>query len=134
MKVVFNNEILSRYSGRPCWILEFYTAEFQYSYKIDAKTGEIIFFDYHIDIRKAKEIALTDAGVYADVAKITFTVEEYVGGGIKTPYFYFVFNNAAIQWTYRIDAANGIILYNGKEPFKAFIQSRHHPVEQSHSY
>ena len=109
-KVVFTKEELSRNSGRPCWILEFYTAEFQYFYKIDAKTGEIIFFDYHIDIRKAKEIALTDAGVYADIAKITFTVEEYVGGGIKTPYFYFVFNNDAIQWSYRIDATLGIVL------------------------
>ena len=110
VKVVFTKEELSRNSGRPCWILEFYTAEFQYFYKIDAKTGEIFFFDYHIDIRKAKEIALTDAGVYEDVAKITFTVEEYVGGGIKTPYFYFVFNNDAIQWTYRIDATLGIVL------------------------
>ena len=110
VKVVFTKEELSRNSGRPCWILEFYTAEFQYSYKIDAKTGEIIFFDYHIDIRKAKEIALTDAGVYADNAKITFTVEEYVGGGIKTPYFYFVFNNDTVQWTYRIDATLGIVL------------------------
>ena len=109
-KVVFTREELSRNQGRPCWILEFYTAEFQYSYKIDAKTGEIFFFDYHIDIRKAKEIALTDAGVYADDTKITFTVEEYVGGGIKTPYFYFVFNNDAIQWTYRIDATLGIVL------------------------
>ena len=110
VKVVFTKEELSRNSGRPCWILEFYTAEYQYSYKIDAKTGEIIFFDYHIDIRKAKEIALTDAGVYEEIAKITFTVEEYVGGGIKTPYFYFVFNNDAIQWTYRIDATLGIVL------------------------
>ena len=110
VKVVFTKEELSRNSGRPCWILEFYTAEYQYSYKIDAKTGEIIFFDYHIDIRKAKEIALTDAGVYADVEKITFTAEEYVGAGIKTPYFYFVFNNDAIQWTYRIDATLGIVL------------------------
>lgn len=110
VKVVFTKEELSRNSGRPCWVLEFYTAEFQYFYKIDAKTGEIIFFDYHIDIRKAKEIALTDAGVFADIEKITFTVEEYVGGGIKTPYFYFVFNNEAIQWTYRIDATLGIVL------------------------
>ena len=110
VKVVFTKEELSRNSGCPCWILEFYTAEYQYSYKIDAKTGEIIFFDYHIDIRKAKEIALTDAGVYEEIAKITFTVEEYVGGGIKTPYFYFVFNNDAIQWTYRIDATLGIVL------------------------
>ena len=110
VKVVFTKEELSRNSGRPCWVLEFYTAEFQYSYKIDAKTGEIIFFDYHIDIRKAKEIALKDAGVYADNAKITFTVEEYVGGGIKTPYFYFVFNNDTVQWTYRIDATLGVVL------------------------
>ena len=110
VKVVFTKEELSRNSGRPCWVLEFYTAEFQYSYKIDAKTGEIIFFDYHIDIRKAKEIALKDAGVYADDAKITFTVEEYVGGGIKTPYFYFVFNNDTVQWSYRIDATLGIVL------------------------
>ena len=117
VKVVFTKEELSRNSGRPCWILEFYTAE-------------IIFFDYHIDIRKAKEIALTDAGVYEDVAKITFTVEEYVGGGIKTPYFYFVFNNDAIQWTYRIDATSGSILYNAKESTKAFIQSMIHNVRQ----
>ena len=130
VKVVFTKEELSRNSGRPCWILEFYTAEYQYSYKIDAKTGEIFFFDYHIDIRKAKEIALTDAGVYKETAKITFTVEEYVGGGIKTPYFYFVFNNDAIQWTYRIDATLGIILYNAKEPTKAFIQSGIHNVRQ----
>ena len=130
VKVVFTKEELSRNSGRPCWVLEFYTAEFQYSYKIDAKTGEIIFFDYHIDIRKAKEIALTDAGVHADIEKITFTIEEYVGGGIKTPYFYFVFNNDNIQWTYRIDATSGIILYNAKEPTKAFIQSRIHNVRQ----
>ena len=109
-KVVFTREELSRNQGRPCWILEFYTKAFQYVVKVDAKTGEIIFFDYHIDIRKAKEIALTDAGVYADIAKITFTVEEYVGGDIKTPYFYFVFNNDAIQWTYRIDATLGIVL------------------------
>ena len=122
VKVVFTKEELSRNSGRPCWILEFYTAEFQYSYKIDAKTGEIIFFDYHIDIRKAKEIALTDAGVYADIEKITFTVEEYVGGGIKTPYFYFVFNNDNIQWTYRIDATLGIVLE--KSEFALLISLR----------
>ena len=122
VKVVFTKEELSRNSGRPCWVLEFYTAEFQYSYKIDAKTGEIIFFDYHIDIRKAKEIALTDAGVYADNAKITFTVEEYVGGGIKTPYFYFVFNNDTVQWTYRIDATLGIVLEKSEVTLLSSLQ------------
>ena len=109
-KVVFTKEELSRNQGRPCWILEFYTAKFQYSYKIDAYTGEIFFFDYHIDIRKAKEIAVEDAGLDANLEHITFTTEEYVGGGIKTPYFYLVFNNDRFEWTYRIDATLGIVL------------------------
>ena len=51
VKVVFTKEELSRNSGRPCWVLEFYTAEFQYFYKIDAKTGEIVFFEYRTDKR-----------------------------------------------------------------------------------
>lgn len=106
-KVVFTKEELSRNQGRPCWILEFYTKEFQYSVKVDAKTGEVFYFDYHIDVREAKEIAAKDAGVYDEFAKIVFTVEEYVGGGIKSPYFYFVFNNGKTQWTYKVDATLG---------------------------
>ena len=109
-KVVFTKEELSRNQGRPCWILEFYTKEFQYSVKVDAKSGVVFYFDYHIDVRKAKEIAAKDAGVYDEFAKLVFTVEEYVGGGIKTPYFYFVFNNGKTQWTYKVDATLGIIL------------------------
>ena len=109
-KVVFTKEELSRNQGRPCWILEFYTKEFQYSVKVDAKTGEVFYFDYHIDVREAKEIAAKDAGVYDEFAKLVFTVEEYVGGGIKTPYFYFVFNNGKTQWTYKVDATLGIII------------------------
>ncbi len=110
-KVVFTKEELSRNSGRPCWVLEFYTTKFQYFFKIDAKTGEVFFFEYHIDVRKAKEIAAKDAGVFEEFSKLTFTIEEYVGGGIKTPYFYLVFNNDKTQWTYRIDATNGGILH-----------------------
>lgn len=110
-KVVFTKEELSRNSGRPCWILEFYTTKFQYFFKIDAKTGEVFFFEYHIDIRKAKEIAAQDAGVFEEFSKLTFTIEEYVGGGIKTPYFNLVFNDGQTQWTYRIDATNGGILH-----------------------
>jgi uncharacterized membrane protein YkoI len=111
VKIVFTKEELSRNQGRPCWILEFYTSEYQYGYKIDAKTGEVIYFDYHIDIREAREIALKDAGVSAESERITFTVEEYVGGGIKTPYFHFVFIAGRTKWTYRIDATDGQILY-----------------------
>ena len=75
-KVVFTKEELSRNSGRPCWILEFYTTKFQYFFKIDAKTGEVFFFEYHIDIRKTKEIAAQDAGVFEEFSKLTFTIEE----------------------------------------------------------
>ena len=111
-KVVFTKEELSRNQGRPCWVLEFYTSKFEYVYKIDAKTGEIIYFDYHIDIRRAKGIAMTDAGC-GD--KVMFTVEKLVSGGIKTPYYYFVFNDDRTQWTYRINAIFGTILEKNEE-------------------
>ena len=115
-KVVFTKEELSRNQGRPCWILEFYTKEFQYSVKVDAKTGEVFYFDYHIDVREAKEIAAKDAGVYDEFAKLVFTVEEYVGGGIKSPYFYLVFNNGKTQWTYKVDATLGQPTQLNQEP------------------
>ncbi len=41
-KIVFTREELNRNSGKPCYILEFYTAKKQYSYKVDAKNGSII--------------------------------------------------------------------------------------------
>lgn len=110
-KVVFTKEELNRNQGRPCWVLEFCTSKFEYVYKIDAKTGEIIYFDYHIDIRRAKGIAMTDAGC-GD--KVMFTVEKLVSGGIKTPYYHFVFNDGRTQWTYRIDATLGIVLEKSK--------------------
>ena len=115
-KVVFTKEELSRNQGRPCWILEFYTKEFQYSVKVDAKTREVFYFDYHIDVREAKEIAAKDAGVYDEFAKLVFTVEEYVGGGIKSPYFYLVFNNGKTQWTYKVDATLGQPTQLNQEP------------------
>ena len=111
-KVVFTKEELNRNQGRPCWVLEFCTSKFEYVYKIDAKTGEIIYFDYHIDIRRAKGIAMTDAGC-GD--KVMFTVEKLVSGGIKTPYYYFVFNDDRTQWTYRINAIFGTILEKNEE-------------------
>ena len=41
-KIVFTREELSRNSGKPCYILEFYTAKNQCSYKVDAVSGEIL--------------------------------------------------------------------------------------------
>ena len=108
-KVVFTKEELSRNQGRPCWVLEFYTAKYQYSYKVDAKTGEIIYNRRYIYVEIARKTALKDSGC-SDVGKVVFTEEELVDGGIKTPYYRFVFNDGRTQWTYRINAISGTIL------------------------
>ena len=106
-KIVFTREELSRNSGKPCYILEFYTAKKQYSYKVDAKNGSIMEAYHFILLADAKKIALDDAGVNV---KVVFTTEELVAGGIKTPYYRFVFADTKTQWTYRIDAVLGTVL------------------------
>ena len=106
-KIVFTREELSRNSGKPCYILEFYTAKKQYSYKVDAKDGSIMEAYHFILLKDAKKIALEDAGVNV---KVVFTTEELVAGGIKTPYYRFVFADTKTQWTYRIDAVLGNVL------------------------
>ena len=40
-KIVFTREELNRNSGKPCYILEFYTDKCAYSYKVDAVSGDI---------------------------------------------------------------------------------------------
>ena len=114
-KVVFTKEELNRNQGRPCWVLEFYTAKYQYSYKVDAKTGEIIYNRRYIHIDVARKTALEDSGC-SDASKVVFTAEELVDGGIKTPYYQFIFNDGRTQWTYRIDAVLGGILSKSEEP------------------
>ena len=106
-KIVFTREELSRNSGKPCYILEFYTAKKQYSYKVDAKDGSIIEAYHFILLADAKKIALDDAGVSE---KVTFTEETLVAGGIKSPYYYFAFESASARWTYKIDAVLGVIM------------------------
>ena len=106
-KIVFTREELSRNSGKPCYILEFYTAKKQYSYKVDAKNGSIIEAYHFILLADAKKIALDDAGVNV---KVVFTTEELVAGGIKSPYYYFAFESDSARWTYKIDAVLGVIM------------------------
>ena len=106
-KIMFTREELSRNSGKPCYILEFYTAKKQYSYKVDAKDGSIMEAYHFILLADAKKIALDDAGV--DV-KVVFTTEKLVAGGIKSPYYYFVFESDSARWTYKIDAVLGGIM------------------------
>ena len=106
-KIVFTREELNRNQGKPCYILEFYTAKKQYSYKVDAKNGSIIEAYHFILLADAKKIALDDAGVSE---KVTFTEETLVAGGIKSPYYYFAFESASARWTYKIDAVLGVIM------------------------
>ena len=106
-KIVFTREELSRNSGKPCYILEFYTAKKQYSYKVDAKNGSIIEAYHFILLADTKKIALDDAGVNV---KVVFTTEDLVAGGIKSPYYYFVFESDSARWTYKIDAVLGVIM------------------------
>ena len=106
-KIVFTREELSRNQGKPCYILEFYTAKKQYSYKVDAKDGSIIEAYHFILLADAKKIALDDAGVSE---KVIFTEETLVAGGIKSPYYYFAFESASARWTYKIDAVLGVIM------------------------
>ena len=106
-KIVFTKTELNRSQDRPCYILEFYTGKYQYHYEIDAKTGEIIYGRRYILIADAKKIAVDDAGC---TEKVTFTEEELVDGGIKTPYYRLVFADRKTQWTYRINAVSGDIL------------------------
>ena len=106
-KIVFTREELSRNSGKPCYILEFYTAKKQYSYKVDAKNGNIMEAYHFILLADAKKIALDDAGVNV---KVVFTTEDLVAGGIKSPYYYFVFESDSARWTYKIDAVLGVIM------------------------
>ena len=106
-KIMFTREELNRNSGKPCYILEFYTAKKQYSYKVDAKNGSIMEAYHFILLADAKKIALDDAGVSE---KVTFTEETLVAGGIKSPYYYFAFESASARWTYKIDAVLGVIM------------------------
>ena len=106
-KITFTKEELSRNKGRPCYLLDFYTGENQYHYEIDAKTGEVIYGRKYILLTEAKKIAVDDAGC---TEKVTFTEEELVDGGIKTPYYLLVFADNKTRWTYRINAVSGDIL------------------------
>ena len=111
-KVVFTKEELIQLLNKPCYVFEFYTGTNQYYYQIDAKNGNIISAEKFITLAEAKKIAINDAQC---PNKVTFTEETLVAGGIKTPYYRLVFTDGKIQWTYRIDAALGIVLDKSQE-------------------
>ena len=52
-KIVFTREELSRNSGKPNYVLEFYTDKCAYSYKVDAVSGDIL--EKNIEWRSLQE-------------------------------------------------------------------------------
>ena len=63
------------------------------------------------------EVALKDSAVPSSI-KIVFTRQELVDVEVKTPYYFFRFNDGKTQWTYHIDATNGDILFSRVDQFK----------------
>ncbi len=106
-KIVFTKEELIRNQSKPYYLLEFYTGKYQYHYEIDATTGEIIYGRRYILLADAKRIAVDDSEC---TDKVTFTEEELVDGGVKTPYYLLVFADNKTQWTYRINAISGAVM------------------------
>ena len=106
-KIVFTKEELIRNQSKPYYLLEFYTGKYQYHYEIDATTGDIIYGRRYILLADAKRIAVDDAEC---TDKVTFTEEELVDGGVKTPYYLLVFADTKTQWTYRINAISGSVM------------------------
>ena len=105
-KIVFTREELNRNSGKPCYILEFYTAKKQYSYKVDAKNGSIMEAYHFILLADAKKIALDDAGVSE---KVTFTDgRRWLPAASSRPTITSPLPKAtSARWTYKIDAVLG---------------------------
>ena len=52
-EIVFTREELSRNSGKPNYVLEFYTNRCAYSYKVDAVSGDIL--EKNIEWRSLQE-------------------------------------------------------------------------------
>ena len=67
-KITFTREELSRNQGRPCYILEFYTADYSYFYKVDAVSGEVIEKSSQPNSRQSSE-AVSDPERKLDSAK-----------------------------------------------------------------
>ena len=67
-KITFTREELSRNQGRPCYILEFYTADYSYFYKVDAISGEVIEKSSQPNSRQSSE-AVSDPEQKLDSAK-----------------------------------------------------------------
>ena len=67
-KITFTREELNRNQGRPCYILEFYTADYSYFYKVDAVSGEVIEKSSQPNSRQSSE-AVSDPEQKLDFAK-----------------------------------------------------------------
>lgn len=116
--VTFTKEKLDREKGTWYYDLEFYTADTEYDYEVYVETGKIVSKDVKsilsddtssdfIGIDAAKEIALKDAGVSADL--VTFTKAKLEkDDGISA--YEITFLSGTVEYEYTIKAADGTIL------------------------
>lgn len=81
---------------------------------IDVNSGEVISKSQYIYIEVAKQIALEDVFMGAITNEITFTVQELIDLE-RPPFFYLVFNDGEVQWSYYINALDGSIILRTKE-------------------
>ncbi len=121
--VTFTKQVFDRENGRAVYDIEFYSADAEYDYEIDAVTGEVISRstellpaaqpsasptgDSFIGEEAAKSAALADAGISASDA--TFTKQELDRDHGHTEYE-IEFYSGGVEYEYKIDASTGAVL------------------------
>lgn len=112
-------------NGRVVYEVEFYSGNREYDYEIDAITGAILKYDFDIEnftipntgtstpsagdigLARAKQIALSHAGISASRAYFTKAKMDYEHG---VRVYEIEFNVGRMEYEYEINAANGQIL------------------------
>lgn len=128
-QVTFTKQKLDKDDGTSVYDIDFYTAETEYDYEINAVTGAIIEKTSEafragtsqnqqgdlIGLEAAKEIALTDAGL--TTADVTFFKEKQdVSDGITV--YDIEFFNAETKYEYEINATTGAVVEKSSEAFQ----------------
>ena len=112
--------------GRLVYEVEFYSNGKEYDYEIAASNGQVLSYDYDaeyytpststsgqtITVEKAKEIALTDAGLSA--SQVTFTKAKLDWDDGRQEYEV-EFRQGRTEYDYTIDATTGAILESDRD-------------------
>lgn len=117
--VTFLRTQLNFDDGRWVYDVEFYSGNKEYDFEIDAQNGKVLDYDYDVEnwsrptttttdigLEKAKEIALSHAGLKANQVKFVKTDTDYDNG---RKYYEVEFYKGNQEYDYEIDAATGKI-------------------------